>query len=309
MNGELQLEGIAISLDSRPQRFVRIAVLLSVAFHFAGFLTSPYWQTRPAAREQVMQVDIADIPVKELPKIPRERIVEPAPAPRAAVHPLLREAAPQPVQPPPPPTREMIREKVASRGVLKMLSAGKPGDSSVGADPLSGIKIPQEIRVARGAPSANSYPVSRGNDEPGAARAKSPGIGKQVTVASRTASRSLSSQVFRTDAGLEGEISGGIDDESRSASAIAATVTGYRSGIKYAYNKELQKNPNLSGKITVAFVILPDGSVDSAEVRQSNVNWPPLEEAVLKKLRHWKFSKSKGASVRVVFPFMFHPEM
>jgi len=309
MNGELHLEGLAIPPGSVPQRFLRLALLMSVTLHVAGLLTTPYWNTRPAAREEPMMVDIADIPARELPKIPEIPFAPPPPPPsRMAEAPSAqKKASPLPTQPPPPPTREMIREKIATRGLLKVLSPGKAGEAVAGADPFAGIKIPREIRVASSGPSPSKpYAVSRQGVEP--AREKTHGIGNQVASSTR-ATRALSSQVFRTDAGLEGEISGGIEDENRNSGAIASTVSQYRSGIKYAYNKELLKNPSLSGKIVVAFVILPDGSVQSAEIRQSSVNWPSLEDAVLKRLQHWKFPKSKGTPVRVVFPFVFHPEM
>ncbi len=307
MNLELHPEGFMIAPDFRPQRFLRLALLMSVTLHFAGFLTSPYWQPHPVDRDELMMVDIADIPARELPKIPDIPVTAspPTPVPPVAARPVARKTNPLPQQPPPPPTREMIREKVATKGLLKVLSPGKAGEPI--ADPFAGIKIPKDIRVAsRETFTPGAARVSQGDADP--AREKAPGIGKQVASSTRAA-RALSSQVFRTDAGLEGQISGGIEDENRNSGAIASTVSQYRSGIKYAYNKELLKNPSLSGKIVVAFVILPDGSVQSAEIRQSSVNWPPLEDAVLKRLQYWKFPKSKGTPVRVVFPFVFHPEM
>ncbi len=305
MTPDLQPEGFAFPPGSAPQRFFRIALLLSFALHVAGFFTSPYWQSHPSSREETMVVDIADIPEAELPKIPALPYTPPPPpaSPREAGSPEATEPSPA-VPQPPPPTREMIREKIATWGLLKVFSPGKAGDPIAG-DEIAGIKT-KEIRVA----SRGNVPDT-GKTRPAVAlptRERAPGIAKQVASSTRAAG-ALSSQVFRTDAGLEGEISGGIDDANRTSGAIATTVGQYRGGIKYAYNKELVKNPSLSGKIVVAFVIRPDGSVESAEIRQSSVNWPPLEETVLKRLQTWKFPKSKGAPVRVVFPFVFHPEM
>ncbi len=109
---------------------------------------------------------------------------------------------------------------------------------------------------------------------------------------------------------MDAEISGSIDDQSRSAQAIMSAVKNYQSGIKYAYTQELLKNQSLSGKITVEFVIRPDGSVESVDIKQSSVNWPPLEEAIKKRISlRWNFGQSKGGPVKVAFPFVFHPEM
>ncbi len=301
MNGELRLADIGLPVDPRPNRFFRAAIILSLTLHVAGFLTSPYWQTLPSAPDHVVQVDLADIPQHEMPKVPNPPVLPPAP--RVSPRPPVAERESVPAEPA-PPTREMVRAKVASQGLLKALSAPRGDDG--GGEPLSGIRIPKEIRVsARATP--NSYPVDR-DDEPGTGTGKVPGIAKHLGSVSKSP-KILSSRIFKTDAGLEGSISGGIDDETRTVGAISARISQYHSGIRWAYNKELLKNPSLSGKITVAFVILPNGSVDSASVRQSSVNWPPLEDAVLKRMSHWTFPRSKGASVQVIFPFVFHPEM
>lgn len=304
MNGELHFQAFPISLDFRQRSLFRFALAASLLLHVVGFLTSPYWQPIPREAEKIVTVDLANIPAEEMPKLPPMQVEEPAPD----VPPAIRTPS-KTVSPPPPPSREVIRKRVASRGVLKMLSGEKEGSGPLG-DPLSGIKVPSDIRLAsRGKPAPPDYPPTGTlNEEIDAAKRKKPGIGKQVAAASRS-STALASKIFITDAGLEGEISGGIEDRNRSIGQIAATVKQYRSGIKYVYNKELLTNPSLSGKLTVSFVIRPDGSVERPEIRQSSLNWPSLENAVLKRMRHWKFPKSSGAAVRVTFPFVFHPEM
>lgn len=305
MNGELRLHDITFPGGSRPHGFFPLALGASLLMHAAGFLTSPYWQPDLSLRDEFISVDIADVPAAEMPKIPRL----PVEAPAAEASPRARRDEAAIPAAAPEPTKEMIREKVAGRGILKMLSRNDGGGPG-GGDPLSGIRLPADVRYAsRGAPGAADYrPTGKAGGPPSPARPADPGIAKQVASSGRS-STALASRVFRTDAGLEGTISGGADDEGRSSGAIAAVVKQYRSGIRYAYNKELLSNPGISGKITVSFVILPDGSVDSVEVRQSSVNWPALEEAVIKRMRHWKFSRAKGGPVGVVFPFVFNPEM
>lgn len=304
MNGELHFQAIPITLDFRQRTLFRFALAVSVFLHIAGFLTSPYWQPIPRAAEDIVTVDLADIPAEEMPKLPRMQIEEPTPDVPQAIR------TPSPTVPKsPPPSREMIRKRVASRGLLKMLSKEEEGSGPPG-DPLSGIKVPSDIRLAsKNKPIPSDYrPRGSLDEEVAAVKKKKPGIGKQVAATSKS-STALASKTFITDAGLEGEISGGIDDRNRSIGQIAATVKQYRSGIKYVYNKELITNPSLSGKLTVSFVIRPDGAVERPEIRQSSLNWPSLEKAVLKRMQHWKFPKSQGAPVRVTFPFVFHPEM
>ncbi len=300
MNTDVQFQGIAFTTGSGSRRFFQVALIASAAMHIAGFLTTPYWQPARTAADEVLTVDIADIPTRELPKIPNLPAPEPPPANAA---PATR---PAPAGPP-PPTRESIREKVARRGILGALSGKADGP---GRDADSGLKIPDDIRYAsRGSAGASDYrPTGRADEPPAPPRPANPGIGRHVDAAARP-SAALASRVFRTDAGLEGQISGAVDDQRRTPGVIASTVRQYQDGIRYVYNRELRANPNLSGEITVAFDILPDGTVARTEVRQSSVNWPALEDAVLKKMKNWKFPPSRGGLVRVVFPFKFLPEM
>lgn len=301
MNMDFPFEGTGFPAASGSRRFFRIALFASAAMHIAGFLTSPYWQPARSAFDEALTVDIADVPARELPKIPDLPPPEP---PRAKTAPAER---PLPAEAPPPPTREAIREKVAGRGLLRMLAGKADGP---GRDADSGLRIPDDVRYAsRGAAGGADYrPTGRPDEPPVPPRPANPGIARHVDAAPKS-SPALASKVFRTDAGLEAQISGAIDDQNRTPGAIASTVRQYQSGIRYVYNRELLVNPNLSGEITVAFVILPDGSVNAAEIRQSTVNWPALDDAVLKRMSHWKFPASRGGAVRVVFPFKFLPEM
>lgn len=297
MNADVPFQELDFTPAGGTRNVFRIALIASVAMHLAGILTSPYWQPDRTAADEVLTVDIAEVPAAEMPKIPNLPAPEPPPARPAAAEPSA----------PPSPTREAVREKVAGRGLLRMLTGGADGPGRE-ADP--GLKIPDDIRYARrGAPGAADYrPTGRAGDAPAPPRPADPGIGRHVEAASKPA-QALSSRVFRTDAGLEAQVSGAVDDESRTTGVIASTVRQYQSGIRYAYNKELLANPNLSGEITVAFVILPDGTVEAPEIRKSSVNWPALEDAVRRRIGHWKFPKSRGGPVRVVFPFKFLPEM
>lgn len=297
MNMEVPFQGSAFAAGFGSRRYFRIALVASVAMHVAGILASPYWQPARTAIDAVLTVDIADVPAGEMPKIPDL----PAPAPAESA------TGPSAADTPARPTREAIREKVLGRGLLRLLS-GKTDESARDAD--TGLKLPNEIRYAsRGPAGAADYRATGRADEPPAPpRPANPGIARHVDAASKS-STAMVSRVFRTDTGLEGQVTGAGDDQYRTTGLIASKVREYQTGIRYAYNKELLANPNLSGEITVAFVILPDGSVGAAEIRQSSVKWPPLEEAVLKRMKHWKFPPTRGGPVRVVFPFKFLPEM
>lgn len=301
MNFDLRPDGILLLQEHRVPRFFRVAVALSFLLHLLMLLTSPYWQGRVTTGERIVQIEIAEMPKGEAPRIPEVpvRVPEAVPPPPPRPTSSMKDAVPPETSA--APTREAIRERVASRGLLKMFG-GKGG-----ADPLPEIRVPGDLRPVppRATPNPTDY-APRAVSEGG--KAKIPGIDRELASAAR-ASKEMTSRTFKTDTGLEAEIAGASGEPSRSFQSIAATVKQYQGGIKYAYNRELLANPNLSGNMLVSFVIRPDGAVESVEVRQSTLNWPPLDEAVKKRMLHWKFARGAGSPVRVVFPFIFHPEM
>ncbi|MFA6147413.1 MAG: AgmX/PglI C-terminal domain-containing protein [bacterium] len=301
MNFDLRPDGILLYQEHRVPRFLRIAIALSILLHVLMLLSSPYWQSRVSTGDRIVQIDIAEMPKEEAPRIPEIpiRVPEAVPPPPPRPTSSMTDAGPREAST--APTREEIREKVASRGLLKYFS-GK-GD----ADLLPEIRVPGDLRPAPPRATANPAdyaprPASEGG------KSKNPGIDQALKTTAR-ASKEMTSRTFRTDTGLEAEIAGASAEPSRSFQSIAATVKQYQGGIKYAYNRELLSNPNLSGNMLVSFVIRPDGTVESVEVRQSTLNWPPLDDAVKKRMQHWKFARGNGGPVRVVFPFVFHPEM
>jgi len=297
VNFDLRPDGILLFQEHRVPRFLRVAVALSVLLHILMLLSSPYWQSQVTTGERIVQIDIAEMPKDEAPRIPEVpiRVPEAVPPPPPRPTYTVKDAVPEATA----PTREAIREKVASRGLLKMFGGN--------SDPLPEIRVPGDLRPAPPRATANPADYApRTVSESG--KAKSPGIERELAATAR-ASKEMTSRTFKTDTGLEAEIAGATDDPSRSFQSIAATVKQYQGGIKYAYNRELIANPNLSGNMLVSFVIRPDGAVESVEVRQSTLNWPPLDDAVKKRMQHWKFARGAGGPVRVVFPFVFHPEM
>lgn len=75
---------------------------------------------------------------------------------------------------------------------------------------------------------------------------------------------------------------------------------------KYCYEKQLNANPNLSGKIAIYFTIAPTGSVADASVRETSMNDVNVEECAVKVMRTLKFPQPKGGGIVVVtYPFVF----
>lgn len=91
--------------------------------------------------------------------------------------------------------------------------------------------------------------------------------------------------------------------------AINRAVASYTGGLRYLYNKELRKNPDLEGKLTVSLTIAPAGTVAEARLVESTLNAPELEKALLERIRKWTFPPVAKKSVTVTYPFVFFPSM
>jgi TonB family protein len=317
-----------IEFGSRQVKIFRIFVGVSVFAHIAALFVSLLWPAhKPALRDQVMQVDIANIPAQELPtpkeaapiKLPDAVKPAPPPPPKPTAD-QMTEAPKEAVDPTVAAARKAEAEQAAAqkardeaRAKVKTVGLGAVLDKQGGTGAVP-INVPTSTRVSTGKAGAMDYGAAkgRGGADPLEGRGMTPGIEKQLANAKGGGGGpvQLASKTFKTDSGLDAEIKGSIDDQSRSAQAISAAVKNYQSGIKYAYTQELMKNQTLSGKITVEFTIKPDGSVESVNIRESTVNWKPLEEAIKKRIQlRWNFGVSKGGPVKVAFPFVFHPEM
>src|SRR5262249_20765594 len=94
-------------------------------------------------------------------------------------------------------------------------------------------------------------------------------------------------------------------DGSLSKEQINRVVRSHYAGVKYCYEKELQRQPNLAGKIEFGWTILPDGSVPKAHVVASTVRDPAVEGCIVRQIKQWQFPKSEGQTVVQLYPFIF----
>jgi len=94
---------------------------------------------------------------------------------------------------------------------------------------------------------------------------------------------------------------GGLDKD-----VVARVIKRYWAQIKYCYEKELSKNPNLYGKIAVKFTISGNGSVADAEIEQTEMNNAAVEDCIIRNIKRWMFPAPKGGGIVVVrYPFIF----
>lgn len=98
-------------------------------------------------------------------------------------------------------------------------------------------------------------------------------------------------------------VQGGLAKE-----VIARIVNRHQNEIKYCYEKELTKDPNLGGKVAIMWIIDATGAVNTASVAQSTMGNANVENCMLQRVRRWKFPQPKGGGiVQVTYPWILKP--
>jgi hypothetical protein len=97
------------------------------------------------------------------------------------------------------------------------------------------------------------------------------------------------------------DASGGLTPEQ-----VRAVVERHRSAIQWCFEKELQKNPKLSGKVVVFWQIEPTGTVSSSRIKSSAVADPDVDDCLQRQVVKWQFpSAANGQVTKVFYPFVF----
>jgi len=92
-------------------------------------------------------------------------------------------------------------------------------------------------------------------------------------------------------------------------SIIDRIVKKHLPQIRYCYQKELNKNPKLFGKMVVKFVIAKDGSVSSSSTKSSTLKSPIVENCIHSRFMRMRFPQPKGGGIVIVsYPFVFNSQ-
>lgn len=111
--------------------------------------------------------------------------------------------------------------------------------------------------------------------------------------------RALSAMALSQDMVLEG----GLD-----RSVIQAAIVKYLSQVRACYEQGLARNAGLSGQVTVAFEIGPQGLLNSSKIARSSLGDSGVEGCITQKMMSWVFPKPLGGvNVKVSYPFLLKP--
>lgn len=96
-------------------------------------------------------------------------------------------------------------------------------------------------------------------------------------------------------------VKGSLDRE-----IIRRYVRRHINQIRFCYERELQSQPNLAGRVNIRFVISPSGAVSSSNVASSTIGNAQVEQCVARAVQRIPFPHSNtGGVVVVTYPFMF----
>lgn len=95
---------------------------------------------------------------------------------------------------------------------------------------------------------------------------------------------------------------------SLTADLITPVIKRNMSHLRYCYQRELTKDPDLAGKVTVKFIISGKGSVDAAKVDASTLGSAAVESCIAGRFMRFQFPEPKGGGIVVVrYPLVFSP--
>ena len=207
----------------------------------------------------------------------------------------------------PTPRRE-LEQKVASKGLLKVLAGiGAQEGGAAFADLIgSAAETPDldaALANAKGVGLAARDPLD-GRSRQGTA-GEVAGIGALGTRGGTDVELGPKSEVAVRgtvqDLGPEVE-SGEVDRD-----AIAQYVRARLRAIQGCYERELKKLPKLRGKVSVRFVISPSGRASEIALDENTVGSDAVGACVRTVIRGWAFPFHPREGVEVSYPFVFSP--
>ena len=219
-------------------------------------------------------------------------------------------------------SREAISREVSNRGLLGLLTgtgtaAQGKAVSSLFSKSLSGEGVGQDLDKVLdsvdGLKTQGGSGIGSGGGEAersvrGERSGKKATIDDLVSDLGGVSSQSVSRKGELKVESPEEFVGRGRKSIHRSFDAITEVMLSHIPAIRYCYERELKRSPNLKGKITVRIMVAPDGSVKNVEAVRSSLNNERVERCILARIRLWKdfepIDSSEGdVTFRQVFSF------
>jgi hypothetical protein len=300
-------------LSLRPTREHARSGAMSVALHVALLaLIGIVWLGDKKADVEVNAGRFATVDMKDLeleappptpPPQPTSDVPE-APAPAAPLRPEpaskntrlpmvkgVRTAA-QPASP----------SSQAAQRILSALGGVPTSTSTISVSNLDALPVGAgdfKVSGALGkAPGETLRVAAGGNSEPDTKSASELGGSSLGKVQARAGSGNVRARVTAAPQAIRGE--GTLD-----RSEIQKVVNAHLYQIQGCYERQLAKDPSLSGKIFFDWVVGLSGTVSSVRVGRSTIQSIDVTTCIQSVIQGWKFPSPQGGTVTVTYPFAF----
>ena len=205
--------------------------------------------------------------------------------------------------------RAEVQQRVASKGLLKILGSTGAGGGGAFADvlgPSTGTgEIASALAGASGVGVATADALGQGGSRKGGKAGAVAGIGEVGT--SGGGNVNLGS---KGDARVSGQVKDSTPDVESSdvdREALARYVRQRLKAMQGCYERELKRNPSLKGKIVVRFSILPSGRSGDIDFEQNTLGDEAVTSCIRSVIRGWIFPFKPSDAVSVAYPFVFSP--
>jgi hypothetical protein len=97
-------------------------------------------------------------------------------------------------------------------------------------------------------------------------------------------------------------VSGELDKET-----VRRYIQTKMDQVRWCYQQEVQKNPELAGQVTMAWVILPTGYTAGVKVADTSLRNAAVERCIADRISTWRFPEPKGGTAVQItaYPFIF----
>jgi TonB family protein len=198
-----------------------------------------------------------------------------------------------------------IQQKVASKGLLKIL--GSNGGGGAFQDVLGNSTGSGDIASALAGAGGVGVATS---DTVGAGGPKGGGAGKVAGIGDVGTSGGGHVNLGKGDVAVAGrvkDIAPEVDSPNVDREALARYVKARLKAIQNCYEKELKRTPSLKGKVVVRFNISRSGRAADIEIEENSLGNEAVGACIRTVIRGWIFPFKPEDDVPVAYPFVFSP--
>jgi len=205
--------------------------------------------------------------------------------------------------------RKSEREAVQSAGLLALFDNGDFGDTfSEGGltdglrDSIGGLSGPKGTQIGNGGLGRIGTGPGGGGDAEGTSIQGTCTGSLERCGSADLALGPMSKPASAVPQVRDALIIGGLD-----RAQIDDVIKRHMASIRYCYQRQLQQDAGLGGKLVVKFTIARDGSVSQAGAKTSTIRGSAVDDCVVGRFLKMQFPQPKGGIVVVSYPFLFAP--